>query len=102
MMFGEEQAIGQPIRAGQFRQFIREQFFLKKLLLEPERNRHTEGAEAAWGKSEISFEQPFEFQERFVVECDLIDFIEIDPGFFETVMDCPRRKRAVVPLAREA
>ena len=83
-------------------QFVRKQLLLKQLLLEPERHRHPERAEAARREGQIGFEQALEFQERLVVERNLIDLVETDAGLFEAVVNGAMRESRVVLLAREA
>src|SRR3954465_6896816 len=101
MMLGEKQALGYSVDIGDFRELVGEQLLLEKLLLQPERNCHAEGAETTRRESQIGFEQPFEFQERLVIKRDLIDVFEIDAGRLEAVADRALGKAAVVALARK-
>src|SRR5437764_10960101 len=64
MMFGEEQPARYCVGIRNFTQFVGEQLLLKKLLLEPERYRHSERTKPAWRKSKIRLQQAFEFQKR--------------------------------------
>ena len=61
-------------------QLLAQQRLLEQLLLQPQRHRHAEGAEAARREGEIGFEQPLELQERLVVEDDVVDVAELDAG----------------------
>ena len=58
--------------------------------------------QAARRESEIGFEQPLEFEERLVVEDDVIDSAKADLGFVQTILDGVARKPGVVLLAGEA
>jgi len=62
MMFGEQDAVGGEILVERAELFS-QQAFLEQLLLEPQRQRHLKGTEAARRQRDIGFEQPLEFQE---------------------------------------
>ncbi len=50
----------------------------------------------------MRFEQPLEFEQRLVVESDVIELRWREPGFGQTVVNCLLRKAGVVLLAAEA
>ena len=64
---------------------IAQQAFLEQLLLQPDRYRHVEGAEAARREGDIGFDQALEFEKRLVVKGNVIDRAEADAGMVETV-----------------
>ena len=61
-----------------------------------------ERLEAARREGEIGFEQPLEFQERLLVEDDIVDVLERDAGLLEAIADRVDREARVLLLAREA
>ena len=73
-----------------------------EFLAQPDRDRHAEGLETTRRECHVGFEQPLEFQERFVVERNVLDARSIDAGLFQTVGDGFLRKSRVVFFAREA
>src|SRR5262249_32716608 len=87
---------------GKLFQLALEQALLEQLLLQPKGDRHAERAEAARRERNIGFHQPFEFQERLVVEHDVIELVEFRAGFLETIGDGVVWKRWLVFLAGEA
>ena len=101
MMFGEQQS--GPIELFvEFVQLLSQQALLEQLFLQPQRNRHLEGAETCRRQRDIGLEQPLEFQERLVVENDMVDVGKPCARGFQTVADRMHRKRRIVLLAREA
>ena len=70
-----------------FFEFLAQQVLLEQLLPQPERDRHLEGAEAARRQRDIGFQQPLEFQERLVVEDDVIDVGKAGAGGFQAIGD---------------
>ncbi len=73
-----------------------------KLLLEPYRHGRQKRAKAPRRISDVRLEQALEFEQRLVVENDVIDVFEADAGFAQTVLDGAARKAGVVLAAREA
>ena len=102
VMLGEQE----PVRAVEIRIDVLEpaqqHVLLEQLFPDPDRDRHRERSEAARREAEIGFEQPLEFQERLLVEHDIIDVLERDTGLFEAIANRVDRKARVVLLAREA
>ena len=80
MVFAEQEP-GNVETFGKLFQLTLQQALLEQLLLQPERDRHAERAEAARCERNIGFQQSFEFQERLVVEHDVIEFVESCAGF---------------------
>jgi hypothetical protein len=76
MMLGEQQPVGRNILV-ELLQILAQQALLEQLFLEPERDRHLERAEAPRRERNIGLEQPLEFQERLVVEGDVVDLGEL-------------------------
>ena len=54
-----------------------------------------------WRVSEISLENAFKFEKRFVVERDAIKIGRLDAAFFQTEVDGILGEREIVLLARE-
>ena len=81
-----EQELALPIEVGIERaQLVAQQLLLEQLLLQPERDRHAKGAKALGRKREIGFEQPLEFEERLVVERDVVDLAERDAALGQAI-----------------
>ena len=79
-----------------------QQALLKQLLLEPERHRHLERAEATGRIGEVGLDQPLELQEGFVIEHDVIDFVQAAPRLGQAIVDGPAGKAGIVLLTGEA
>src|SRR5215831_4207460 len=102
VMLGEQQALLQvPALGPVVLQLSPEEILLKQLLPEPERDRHPKRAEPARRERDVGFEEPLELEEWLIVEGDLVDLIEPDPRFGETVVQGLVRKTRVVLLAAE-
>src|SRR5690349_4305459 len=101
MMFREQQSVARDLLIDLL-QFLPYQTLLKQLFLEPERHRHLERAKALRRKRDIGLQQPLEFQERLVVEGDMIDVGEPDRSGLEAIIDGVVGKRGVMFLAGEA
>src|SRR5262249_406354 len=83
MMLGEEQS-RVPSDRGFYRlEFANEERPLEELFLEPEGKCVTERGEASRDECEIRFEQSLEFQERLVVEGDVVDLVRPDVRLLE-------------------
>src|SRR5947208_3637897 len=74
----------------------------EELLLEPDRHRGEKGAKPARGDAAVALEESFEFEERLVVEADVIELARRELPFAEAVGDRVLREGSVVLLAREA
>ena len=94
--------LSQSKSARELLQLVAQQLLLEQLLAQPQRHRHAEGAEAARREGEIGFEQPLEFQERLVVEHDVIDVVEPRSCRLQAIGDRVVRETGIVLLAREA
>src|SRR5438067_6909317 len=101
MMFGEKQSCTIELLID-FLQLLSQQALLEQLFLQPQRNRHLEGAEAERRQRDIGLEQPLEFQERLVIEHDMVDVGKLCARGFQAIADRMHRKRWIVLLAREA
>ena len=98
-----EQELALPIEVGiEGAQLVAQELLLEQLLLQPERDRHAKGTEAPGGECKIGFEQPFELEERLVVERDMIDVGEADAGLGQAIGDGVMRETGIVLLAGEA
>src|SRR3954465_11421562 len=101
MMLAEQQ-LGAVELGRELLQLIRKQALLEQLFLQPERDRHLEGAEAARRQRDIGLQQPLELQEWLVVEHDMVERLHGDAGFGKAGSDGVVWKRRVVLLPREA
>ena len=95
MMFAKQQPTRVEI-SGEFLKLVAQQVLLKQFLLQPERDRHLEGAESARGKRDVGLQQPLEFEERLVVEHDVIELVGRNAGFCKAIGDGVVRKRGVM------
>ena len=95
MMLAEQQPLRVEI-LGEFLKLVAQQVLLKQLLPQPERDRHLEGAESARRKRDVGFQQPLEFEERLVVEHDVIELAGRNAGFCKAIGNGVVRKRGVV------
>jgi hypothetical protein len=50
-------------------------------------------------ESQVGFQQPLEFQERLVVEDDVIDILQGNPRFGQAVLDRVAREARIMLLA---
>src|SRR5262249_44769420 len=101
MVLGKQQPFQIDARP-ELLEFVAQQDFLEQFFLEPQRHRHAERTEAARRKGEIGLEQPIEFQERFVVEGDVIDLGDADAAGVKAIARGVMGKTRVVLLAGEA
>src|ERR1700756_1653890 len=101
MMLGEEQFVASNLFV-KLLQLLAQQALLKQLFLQPQRDRHLERRKPSRRHRDIGLEQPFEFQERLVVEGDAIDIGELCARGLKAIADRVLRKRRVMFLAREA
>jgi hypothetical protein len=101
-MLGEQQTVLDVLVRARLDQFLRQQILLKQLFLQPQRHRHAERRKPAWREGDVGFQQPFEFQERLLVEDDVIDVVDADAAEFQARRDGVMRKRRIVFAAREA
>ena len=102
VMLAEQQPLVPVVIRRKALQLFAQQPLLKQLLLDPDRQRDAKRAQAAWRESEIGFEQALEFEERLVVEDDVIDRAKLDLGLVQAILDGVARKPGVVLLAGEA
>ena len=82
--------------------FFGKQALLKQLLLEPDRHCHAKGGETLGRKGQIGFEQAFEFQERLIVEDDMVDAFERAAGGLKAIGDRLQWKARIMLLAGES
>jgi hypothetical protein len=102
VMLAEQQAL-LPVEVGlPLLHLVAQQRLLEQLLLQPQRHGHAEGVEAARREGEVGLEQPFELEERLVVEGDIVDVRHLDAGGVEAVLHRLLGEGRVVLLAREA
>ena len=73
-----------------------------ELLLQPDRHRFGEGTEASRERGKIRGEEPLEFQERLVVESDVVQIFRCDLPRLEAVLDGLMGEPLIVLLASEA
>ena len=95
MMLAEQQLADIEI-LGELLQFVAQQVFLEQLFLQPQRNRHLERAKAARRHRDVGFQQPLEFEERLVVEHDMVEAVGGNPCLFEAGGDGVMREGGVV------
>ncbi len=74
---------------------------MKQLLAQPQRQRHAERREPAGAVGQIGLKQTLEFDERFVVENDVVDFADAAFGFVEAIVYGAAREIGVELLAGE-
>ena len=87
MVLGEQQ-FGLPVHIrGERPQLPAQQALLKQLLLDPDRDRHAEGTEAARRERDTGLEQPLELEKRLVVERDPVDLVKDDAGLLQAAGD---------------
>ena len=86
MMFAEQQPADVEI-FGKLADLVAQQGLLKQLFLQPQRDRHLEGAEAARRHRDVGLQQPLEFEERLVVEHHVVEAVGGDAGFFQAIGD---------------
>jgi len=102
VVVGEQQALFGSVSPGNAPQLAAEQIFEEQLFAQPDRHRHAERLESARRKSKVGFQQPLEFQERLVVEDDVVDFIERALALPQAVGERIAREPGIVFLAAEA
>ena len=73
-----------------------------ELLLQPEWKPHQEELEARRGVGQVGLEDPFEFEQRLVVEDDEIELAPVDARFAKAVVDRLLGEAVVVLLAGKA
>src|ERR1700674_5284390 len=101
MMLAENKALV-PVEVGTVRcYFVRQIVFQKQLSAQPDWDRHPERFESPGRKSEISLQQPFEFEERFVVERNQVNLVEADLALRQAVIESVAGKTRIVLLARK-
>ena len=74
----------------------------EQLLLDPHRHRLAERRKAARRERQVGLDQPIELEERLVVEGDVVDRIERQPGLCQAIVDGMRGKPRVMLLAAES
>ena len=101
MVLGEQQPPGiEP--AIVLTQQARQHVLLKQLLAQPDGHGGAKGPESARSGRDEGFEQPLEFQERLVVEGDVVDLGKPDPGLRQHIIDRKSGIAGIVLLAAEA
>jgi hypothetical protein len=78
-MFAKAQLSFVAERRSDFREFAEQKIALKQFFANPQRHGFAKRGKTARRESEISFDQPFEFQERLFVKDDAVD--AASPGF---------------------
>ena len=101
VVLGEEQFHLVDLVAREPREFLEQQPLEEQLLLDPDRHRGEEGAQAAGRERVVGLEQPLELEEGLVVEGDRLQLLEGGARGVETVADGVRGERGVVLAARE-
>ena len=66
---GELRSLHPPAEDGQL---LLQEIFQKQLLLQPDRHCLHEGADSARGEAEIGLQEPLKFDQRLVVEDDVL------------------------------
>ena len=86
MVLGEQQPLGiEP--AIVLTQQARQHVLLKQLLAQPDRHGGAKGPKAARSGRDEGLKQPLEFQERLVVEGDVVDLGQPDARLREHIID---------------
>src|SRR5258706_9677398 len=100
-MFREDQPLV-PVELARCRPQLRpEKLLLKKLFFQPQRHGCAERAKSVRRTGNVGFEQPLEFEERLVVERDIVDVAKLEAAFRKAVLDRIRGVGAVVLFSRE-
>ena len=81
---------------------VLDQLLHPQFLLDPQRNRHHERADAGWCISKISFKNSFEFNKRLIIKTDIIQLIALDSALLEAIMDSMTWKGKVMLFAGKA
>src|SRR5918912_816608 len=102
MMLGEHQLGLDFDVAHAPRELVAQDVLLEQLLARPYRDGFGERAESARRKGQIGLQQALELEERFVVEDDVIEFLDREAASREAVIDGSGGKIGIVPFAREA
>ena len=79
-----------------------QQTFLEQLLAHPQRDGHLKGAQPRGSEGDVSFEQPLEFQERFVVENNVVEIGQARAGLGEAKFHGVSGEARIVLFASEA
>src|SRR5262245_18515334 len=91
-------AFGDPMRANEFLLY---QLFEQQPLLQPNRHRGQERADAPGREAKIGLNQPLEFQQRLVIERDVPEFGERDARLAQTIRDGVAGETRIVLLSGE-
>src|SRR5215472_17566075 len=100
VVLAKQQSVNIEILTDLF-QFTFQKALLKQLLLQAERDRHAKRAETSGRERNIGFQQSFKFQERLVVEHDLVKLVQLCVNFLQAIGDSIGRKRRIVLLTGE-
>src|SRR5215510_2487072 len=101
-MLRKEQPLVPLVIARKLPQFVAQKLLLEQLLAQPQRDRHAERSKAGRREREISLQQAFEFEERLVVEHDVVDVVQSGSCGLQAVTERMMRETGIVLLAREA
>src|SRR3546814_15119259 len=85
MMLGEKQRFLPAAAAGQLAKLVPKSGLLEHLFLDPQRNGHAEGVEAARRGRKGGFKQEFEFQQWLIVKNEDLDAVTAAPGHRNTM-----------------
>ena len=102
-MLGKQQPLV-PVVSPASKRFssLQQQILLEQLLARSRAASPCGTSEAARREGQIGFEQPLEFEERLVVEDDVIDGAELDLGLVQAILQWRARESRIVLLAGEA
>src|SRR5436305_3743686 len=84
------------------RELVAQQVLLKQLLADPDRHRLSERSETLRREGEVGFQQPLEFEERLVIESDVVDATILSIDLLKTPAGRVGGEARIVLLAREA
>src|SRR6266436_8170027 len=101
MMLGKEETPLPVVGGSVGLELFFQQGLLEQLFPEPQRNGHGEGREPAGGEREVRLQEALEFQERLVVEDDVIHLGEAAAALSEAILDRMDGKTCVVLLSYE-
>lgn len=91
---GGQLRLSQPV--AMHKKFLYQQASKEQFFLHPYGHRRQERLDAFRGESEIRFEQPFEFDEGFIVKDQVLHVLQPDSTRSQAVVHCPMRKSRIV------
>ena len=101
MVIGEQELTAHVDVQSELPDLGRQQRLLKQLFFDPQGDRHAERRVPSGSERQIGFQQSLEFDERLLVEDNVVEIAAGDTAFIEAVRDRVSRESWVVLLARK-